>query len=575
LKAVWLSLALAFFVGRLDAETFPMEAGNLMRQNAGSSPSSLQAPVHANWTAMGLYGVGDNPVSGPVVLPNQVLQAFSQGLASFDRTTGNLQWTYPLDMYNAPTYDPATNLIYVGGLSGEVVVLDTSGAKVWSKIPPTVYSASYAAPLVADGRIIASDGAGSLAAYDQTTYAQLWKFPIQGMRAPCTPAYDGGQIYLVDHGGTLYRLDAATGKAVWTVPANDPQTGGILLTSQYFYLQTYAGDVKCFRRSDGSKVWDYQCLSFSNSNLATCGKYLIVSNDDRCIRALDLLTGQLIWKSCFAGNFARCAPIVICGKIFVSGCVGDYYGLDGANGNTLWTFHYGSSSVPAFVDWATADGHLYVADTADRLYDFVADNPGDPAQCACNLGITPTETPTVTPTFTVTATFTSSPSSSATPTVSPTFTVSPTITLTATPTPSPTATPTASPSFTQTPFCTPTDSPTLTPTEDPTPGPCNPEIRKLVVVANPSQSADDRMVSLWLGDCGADRVKICAYTVSMVEVVCWEDSSIHVQKGQWVHEQFKKAGVDLHLAPGTYYVKVWVYKGANVTTAITTFVVLP
>ena len=102
-----------------------------------------------------------------------------------------------------------------------------------------------------------------------------------------------------------------------------------------------------------------------------------------------------------------------------------------------------------------------------------------------------------------------------------------------------------------------------------------PEIRKLVVVANPSQSADDRMVSLWLGDCGADRVKICAYTVSMVEVVCWEDSSIHVQKGQWVHEQFKKAGVDLHLAPGTYYVKVWVYKGANVTTAITTFVVLP
>jgi hypothetical protein len=238
--------------------------------------------------------------------------------------------------------------------------------------------------------------------------------------------------------------------------------------------------------------------------------------------------------------------------------------LNNSNPN-IWTYQFPASGPGVFTagltDICASMDFTYTAKAAFGMQQFSFRTKGS----IPSPTFTPSPTFSVSPSFTVSSSFTSTATSSPSFTPSATFTASPSSTSTATPSPSFTATPSGTPSA----FVTATSSPTLAATPS---GPCSPEIKKLVVVSNPSQSSSDRMVSLRVGDCVPDKVMICVYTVSMVQVVCWTDSDIN-PNAQWIHEQFKKAGIEL--APGTYYVKASAYHQGQLTTAVTTFVVLP
>lgn len=490
------------------AAQYPMESGDVQRHNRPLGASSVTAPLHPEWISAACPTL-HNPVGGPVVLDDRIVQAFDNGLRCVSRADGGTLWTTYLGwgsywlveryLWNGPAYDPGRNLLYQGDLTGATFWMDPSDghtvATHYEGSRPGSYQ--YSAPLFVNDRLYVGTGGSGFVCLHPDTQAVVWRYNFASTEGTCTPAYDSGFIYLPTTKGNIYCLRESDGALQWKAVSGSGQHAGIMVEGAYIYTILNKGQVQCRRKSDGVLVWTYQTESWAMANLASCGELLIASSDDRNIYGLNLLTGQRLWRRKFNGNFARCAPIVVCGTVYVSGCTGQYYALDGQTGVTKWSYDH--TYINSFVDWAEADGRLFTADTGGRIFSFLPDTPGNPADCVCDLhawtptvepvvsySASPTRTSTRTPTLTFTqsptltasptatpsATYTDTPTATGTstpsysPTISETFTltltVSPSYTLTASPTHSPTATLTATRS------ATPTASPSVTPVNTPT-----------------------------------------------------------------------------------------------------------
>jgi hypothetical protein len=96
------------------------------------------------------------------------------------------------------------------------------------------------------------------------------------------------------------------------------------------------------------------------------------------------------------------SPLVVCDKIFIAGCASRWYGLDGTQGALVDTHDILAEN--DWTDFAESNGRLVACDEQGRPHCFVAINPGDPAQCACDLacGMVPVATPVPTPLAAVT-----------------------------------------------------------------------------------------------------------------------------------------------------------------------------
>lgn len=161
--------------------------------------------------------------------------------------------------------------------------------------------------------------------------------------------------------------------------------------------------MECRRLSDGVLVWSTQMTGITNGNLAVCGELLIVPGDSWTVWTLNRFNGAFVWNRKLTGNYARNSPFVACGKVFISACHGDFYGLNGQTGEVEWRFRHGAGFT--FVEWAEADGRLYVANSHGKIFCFRPAVPGDAAFCVCDLTADGTPKPTFAPTHTPTAAF--------------------------------------------------------------------------------------------------------------------------------------------------------------------------
>ncbi len=155
-----------------------------------------------------------------------------------------------------------------------------------------------------------------------------------------------------------------------------------------------SGFVEAYATSNGAKLWRFTTLSFSGSDLALSGNFLVLSSDDRRVYCLDATTGALRWSDDFTGNFARNAPLIVCDTIYIAGCAGEFYGVSLKDGHLVWEWMVFIQN--SFVDWAEADGEVYTQDVTGRVYSFARHPAERPSICDSNPP-TPTPTPATTP----------------------------------------------------------------------------------------------------------------------------------------------------------------------------------
>ncbi|WP_338787246.1 PQQ-binding-like beta-propeller repeat protein [Metabacillus sp. FJAT-53654] len=262
------------------------------------------------------------------------------GYAKYTLEAGlRLSWTYRTPG-TILTSSPAIvdGIVYIGtrdedGNKHHAIhaVDQKTGNKLWQvKADAQVQSS----PAVAEGIVYASTIRGTLYAMDAKTGKMIWeksvgKDEVQRAWMYYSPTVENGvvyQAYSTGSGGAMMAIDARTGKELW----NSPLAGGWIVEST-----PVVKDGKVYVGADGG--------------------WLI---------ALDAKSGKEIWRQKPAGGWMHSMPSISDGRVYMGYQGGLLVALDASTGKELWRYkssdssyiHGGATGSSA----AIADGVVYM-----------------------------------------------------------------------------------------------------------------------------------------------------------------------------------------------------------------------
>lgn len=276
-------------------------------------------PIGAGWSGFAVVG-------GRAVTLEQ--RAGDELVSCYDAASGTLLWfdAEPLRFEepmggsgprSTPTIDGGR--VYAVGGTGLLRALDLlRGERLWSVdlardagsgLPQYGVSSS---PLVADGRVWATAGAGgtTLLAYDASTGALQWAAgddqPGDAYSSPLAATLGGVPQILLLNGSFLAGHDPATGVLLWHAPwPGDTQRASqpVVLPGDRVYVSTgYGIGGKMFHVSrDASGTWGAETLWESKSLKAKFTDVVhrdgyLYGLDDGILACIDVETGRRLWK---------------------------------------------------------------------------------------------------------------------------------------------------------------------------------------------------------------------------------------------------------------------------------------
>ncbi|MBF8185823.1 PQQ-binding-like beta-propeller repeat protein [Nonomuraea sp. K274] len=208
----------------------------------------------------------------------------------------------------------------------------------WSyRTPGTILTSS---PVIVDGVVYIGtrdeNGAENHAvhAVDLATGRALWRFPTDG-QVEGTPVVANGIVYASTVRGTLFALDAKTGKKRWSITKGDSEDG------------VHRG-------------WMYEQPNYEDGVI-----YQVYSIGERRLMALDAATGKQLWDTRLDGGWISETPSALGdGRLYVAGDNDWLVALNAKTGAEEWRGEPASctNTTPTF-----SDGLLYLGCEGDEL----------------------------------------------------------------------------------------------------------------------------------------------------------------------------------------------------------------
>ncbi|WDO11209.1 PQQ-like beta-propeller repeat protein (plasmid) [Streptomyces murinus] len=166
-----------------------------------------------------------------------------------------------------------------------------------------------------------------------------WRFDTPG-KVMSSPAVSKGRVILTDTTGTLYVLDAATGKRQWSRSAGYSASAPTVLerstdNSSSIYLGTMRGTVDALDLQ-GHDQWSFPTKGMVTSSPAVAQGLLYVGSHDASLYALDATTGRLNW-SLRTGGGITVPPAVSDGVVYTTSADSKIYAVSAVHGTLLWT----------------------------------------------------------------------------------------------------------------------------------------------------------------------------------------------------------------------------------------------
>ncbi|MER6213092.1 outer membrane protein assembly factor BamB family protein [Streptomyces sp. NPDC001272] len=276
------------------------ERGTVITATRGGGVQGWEASSGQKlWELSGAQCDFETPEAAPVLHDGTVYVWQDARLRALDARSGLEAWSYPVgdaaSCGNVPvrvTPAPDGN-VYVAAGTRVLSVDRASGRVRWHFEAPAVF---LAPPAFAPG-----------------------------------PAVTGGGVYLADYLGTVYALDAATGKDRWRIateprPAADPVLvagGNVHLGagSALYTLDAVTGTPK-WRFAAGGEITGPPVVADGRVHFGSA---------DHCLYTLDAAGGQLRWKLATGGEITG-APVAEAGVVYACSKDRCVYALDAAKG---------------------------------------------------------------------------------------------------------------------------------------------------------------------------------------------------------------------------------------------------
>jgi outer membrane protein assembly factor BamB len=269
---------------------------------------------------------------------------------------------------------------------GRVSALDLkTGATKWERAIPGTLAASNAA--YDTDRLFVTNYEGLVFAFDAATGALLWSRQLKGQHNfNSAPVAHRGRVFVTGEGvgGTMYAIDASTGRLRWKVPVplgrGSPAASGVFLYAIYtcgrylkldsrngdrmwpnrqklcygafgntpvyhadrIYLQDYAFSDVILDSETGEIVGSHGATQTPAFWTNTAGQSFEISNYHDKLYSTDIDTGNVVWSFSAPRSALSSAPLIINDVVAIGSYKGDLYVLNAATGALIWSENVGA-----------------------------------------------------------------------------------------------------------------------------------------------------------------------------------------------------------------------------------------
>lgn len=199
------------------------------------------------------------------------------------------------------------NYFYFTDNRNYLTKIDEFGNLIWSV---KLLNSTSLKPFFYKNQIIFKFINNNIESYDINTGVALWSYTRQNpplsinVQSPLVIAndilysgYPGGKVVIIEpeSGGFLTELTLSRPKGVTEIDRTNDVAGNIGIIDNLLFASSYNGEIACFDRSSGSKIWSrkfssYHGISSDNINL-------ILAHENDSIYNFDLSTGKTLWKN--------------------------------------------------------------------------------------------------------------------------------------------------------------------------------------------------------------------------------------------------------------------------------------
>ncbi|WP_299535199.1 serine/threonine-protein kinase [uncultured Streptomyces sp.] len=287
---------------RTDAWVYSLQAerGTVLTATRGGGVQAWEAGTGEKlWELTGAQADFETPEAGPALHGSTVYVWQDARLRALDARTGAERWSYPIGdaascggvpVRLAPAPD---GRVYVAAGTRVLAVDIASGHVRWHFESPAVFLSPPAfAPgsAVAGGGVYLADYLGTVYALDAATGKDRWRIATEARHSVEPVLVTAGNVH-VGSGSALYTLDAVTGTPKWRFAAGGDVVGAPVVADgrvhfgsadHVLYTLDAAGGTLRWKLATGGEI--------TGSPVARAGVVYACSKD-RCVYALDAVKG--------------------------------------------------------------------------------------------------------------------------------------------------------------------------------------------------------------------------------------------------------------------------------------------
>ena len=370
MKSLWLVLAALFLGACSFSKSNTEDPAELVEIKPSLQPEEL-------WSAS--YG-GVDPYRQirlePRLLKDVLYVVDDDGdVSAYSVKSGESLWEVDIDRTVTGGLGAGDGHLYLGTDKGEVICLDAAnGEVVWRS---RVSSEVLAPPVSASGRVIVQTIDGSLYALAGDDGKPLWDYhreepalTLRGTGTPqvvqdlvfsgfaggvlaalglndgrllwehavsypsgrneverladvdASPLVSGYNLFAVSYQGRLVSVDLRGGKTLWSREVSSHT--GLAADPENVYVADELGQVHAFDRKSGSTLWVQNKLKGRRLGApAVSGGYVVVGDFEGWVHWLNVRDGSLAARFQVGSDPVRTAPIIVDGKLIISGIGGD------------------------------------------------------------------------------------------------------------------------------------------------------------------------------------------------------------------------------------------------------------
>ncbi|MFE1405083.1 PQQ-binding-like beta-propeller repeat protein [Streptomyces sp. NPDC058770] len=285
-----------------DAWVYSLKAerGTVVTGTRGGGVQAWEASTGEKlWEAVGVQTDFESQDAGPALHDGTVFLWQDARLRAVDARTGMERWAYPIgdaaSCGGVPVrVTPASDgFVYISAGARVLAVDLVSGHVRWHFESPAVFLSPPAfapGPAVTGGGVYLADYLGTVYALDASTGKDRWRIATESRQSAEPVLVTGGNVH-VGSGSALYTLDAVTGTPKWRFAAGGEVVGAPVVADGRVHFGSADHVLYTLDAAGGQLRWKLATGGEITGSPVARGGVVYACSKDRCVYALDALKG--------------------------------------------------------------------------------------------------------------------------------------------------------------------------------------------------------------------------------------------------------------------------------------------